>query len=59
MAAALAAIAANPTAARARAARGRDYVCREWNSEKAFTDLSRVLESVARSSAVAAVVRTR
>jgi glycosyltransferase involved in cell wall biosynthesis len=59
MAAALLAIAANPAAARARAARGREYVCRDWNREKAFADLAHVLESVVPPAVVPAAVRTR
>ena len=53
MAAALLAVSADPTQARARAARGREYVCRAWNREKAFADLALVLESVARPSLAA------
>ena len=59
MAAALLAVAADPASARAKAARGREYVCREWNREKAFADLARVLESVALPSTAADAVRTR
>ncbi len=59
MAAALLAVAADPAAARARAVRGRDYVCREWNREKAFADLARVLDSVALPSPAQAAIRTR
>ena len=59
MARALLAVAADPAAARARAARGRDYVCREWNREKAFADLARVLDSVALPPTVPAAIRTR
>ncbi len=47
MADALLAIAANPPAARAQACLGREYVCREWNREKAFGDLAVVLRAVA------------
>lgn len=47
MAAALEAIAANPGDARRRALAGRDYVCREWDSVKAFRDLEDVLWTVA------------
>jgi len=53
MAAALLAVSADPAQARARAARGREYVCRAWNREKAFADLALVLESVARPSLAA------
>jgi glycosyltransferase involved in cell wall biosynthesis len=51
MADALLAIAARPEAARAQARAGREYVCREWSRDKAFGDLARVFESVARTSA--------
>ena len=44
MADALLAIAASPDAARAQALAGREYVCREWNREKAFGDLAVVFE---------------
>ena len=47
MADALLAIAASPDAARAQALLGREYVCREWNREKAFGDLAVVLQAVA------------
>jgi glycosyltransferase involved in cell wall biosynthesis len=40
-------IAANRQASRAQALRGREHVCQEWNSQKAFTDLQKVLETVA------------
>ena len=40
-------IAAHPDEARAEALRGRAYVEREWNREKAFDDLRIVLEEVA------------
>ncbi len=39
-------VAANPAEARAQAMRGRDYVRRHWNRQKAFGDLRRVLEEV-------------
>ena len=48
MADSLMAIAGNPNAARAQARRGREYVCREWNRDKAFGDLAMVLRAVAR-----------
>jgi glycosyltransferase involved in cell wall biosynthesis len=47
MAEALQAMAADPAAARAQAARGRAYVARDWSRERAFGDLARVLEEVA------------
>jgi glycosyltransferase involved in cell wall biosynthesis len=47
MADAILAVAANPNQARAQAQSGREYVCREWNREKAFADLALVMESVA------------
>jgi glycosyltransferase involved in cell wall biosynthesis len=47
MAEALAAIAGNPSAARAQALMGREYVRREWNRSKAFGDLAAVVRSVA------------
>jgi glycosyltransferase involved in cell wall biosynthesis len=47
MADALVAIARNPNAARDQARLGREYVCREWNREKAFGDLAVVLQTVA------------
>jgi len=59
MAAALLAVAADPGPARARASRGREYVCRDWNREKAFADLARVLASVAMPLPAPAAVRTR
>src|SRR5262249_17289372 len=37
-------IAANPEAARAQALRGREHVCKEWNSQKAFTELLETFE---------------
>jgi glycosyltransferase involved in cell wall biosynthesis len=40
-------VAANRGEARAQALRGRDYVVREWNREKAFRDLSEVLRRAA------------
>jgi len=48
MADSLMAIAGNPHAARAQARRGREYVCREWNRDKAFGDLAMVLRAVAK-----------
>jgi glycosyltransferase involved in cell wall biosynthesis len=39
-------VAANPEGARSQALRGRDYVCRHWNRQKAFADLIRTLETV-------------
>ena len=47
MAAALLQIAANPGAARARARRGREYVCRCWSRDRAFRELQQVLEAAA------------
>jgi hypothetical protein len=47
MADALMWIAANPTEARTQATRGRDYVIREWNRAKAFSDLLGIIEEVA------------
>jgi hypothetical protein len=41
-------VAANRDEARAQALRGRDYVVREWNREKAFADLRECLRQVAR-----------
>jgi glycosyltransferase involved in cell wall biosynthesis len=41
-------IAANREEAQGQALRGRDYVCRQWNREKAFSDLRKVLEAVCR-----------
>ena len=46
MAAAILAIAARPDEARAQALLGREYVCREWNREKAFGDLAMVFRAV-------------
>ena len=46
MAGAFLAIAANPRAARRQALRGREYVCREWAREKAFSSLASVLRAV-------------
>jgi len=37
--------------ARAQARRGREYICREWSKEKAFSDLARILDEVAQSGA--------
>lgn len=39
-------IAANPEKARAQALTGREYVIREWNRQKAFSDLAAVFEQV-------------
>jgi glycosyltransferase involved in cell wall biosynthesis len=39
-------ISANPEEAHAQALRGREHVCREWNRQKAFSDLRTVLETV-------------
>jgi glycosyltransferase involved in cell wall biosynthesis len=41
-------IAAHREQAREQALRGRDYVIREWNSKKAFSDLSAVFQQVVR-----------
>jgi Glycosyl transferases group 1 len=46
MATALLAIAAGTRTARAQARRGREYVCREWSREKAFSQLQRTLTAV-------------
>ncbi|HEV3470235.1 MAG TPA: glycosyltransferase [Pyrinomonadaceae bacterium] len=46
-------VAANPAEARAQALRGREYVRRHWNRQKAFGDLRRVLEEVSEGRAVA------
>ena len=46
MARAFLSIAADPDRARAQARAGREYVCREWSREKAFSDLRHVLEEV-------------
>jgi D-inositol-3-phosphate glycosyltransferase len=43
-------VAAHPAEARAQALRGREYVVRQWDSRKAFTDLKRVLDEVALSA---------
>ncbi len=40
-------VAAHPEEARAQALRGREYVVREWNRAKAFSELKQVLEQVA------------
>jgi glycosyltransferase involved in cell wall biosynthesis len=48
MASAILAVAADPASARAQAQAGRDYVCREWNRDKAFADLAIALASVAK-----------
>ena len=37
--------------ARAQALRGREYVCREWTRQKAFSDLARILDEVTQSGA--------
>jgi len=42
-------IAANTEAARAHALQGREYVVREWNRRRAFSDLLITLQQVARS----------
>jgi glycosyltransferase involved in cell wall biosynthesis len=39
-------IAADGQSARARARLGREYVCREWNRERAFSELRRTLTAV-------------
>jgi D-inositol-3-phosphate glycosyltransferase len=39
-------VAHNREAARAQALRGREQVCREWNREKAFSELREILETV-------------
>lgn len=54
MAQALLAVAANPAAARAHARRGREYVCREWNRDRAFRELHRALTEVARGRSTSA-----
>ncbi|PWT99358.1 MAG: hypothetical protein C5B51_27350 [Terriglobia bacterium] len=41
-------VAANPETARAQALRGREYVIREWNHQKAFFDLADVFQQVRR-----------
>jgi glycosyltransferase involved in cell wall biosynthesis len=46
MAEAFLAIAAHPDAARAQALRGREYVCRDWNRDEAFTSLASLLLSL-------------
>jgi hypothetical protein len=46
MAQALLAIAADPASARLQARAGREYVRRDWNKQKAFGDLQRVLQEV-------------
>ena len=43
-------VAANPDQARAQALKGREYVAREWDNEKAFADLARILGEVARAA---------
>jgi glycosyltransferase involved in cell wall biosynthesis len=42
-------IARNPRTARDQALKGREYVMREWDRTKAFSDLRQVLEDVART----------
>src|SRR6266516_1160624 len=42
-------IAANPRAAREQALRGREHVIREWNRDKAFSDLATVFEEVCKA----------
>jgi glycosyltransferase involved in cell wall biosynthesis len=37
--------------ARAQALRGREYVCREWSRQKAFSDLARILDEVTQNGA--------
>ncbi|HVB81617.1 MAG TPA: glycosyltransferase family 4 protein [Candidatus Binataceae bacterium] len=44
-------VASNPEAARAQAMQGRAYVLSEWSRDKAFADLRRVLEQVAKEDA--------
>ena len=39
-------VASNPSAARAQAHRGREYVCHEWSRAKAFHELHRTLAGV-------------
>jgi glycosyltransferase involved in cell wall biosynthesis len=39
-------IAAHPEEARAQALKGREYVMREWDRAKAFSDLARMFEEV-------------
>ena len=39
-------IAANREEARTQALRGREYVMREWDRQKAFSDLALLLEQV-------------
>jgi glycosyltransferase involved in cell wall biosynthesis len=46
-------LAANPDAARIQARAGREYVRREWNKQKAFGDLQRVLHEVVNAASVA------
>jgi glycosyltransferase involved in cell wall biosynthesis len=43
-------IAANKEEARAQALRGREHVCREWNSQKAFAELREILATVSEES---------
>ncbi len=43
-------IASNPSSARGQALKGREYVIREWDCRKAFTDLQRILIEVKESS---------
>jgi hypothetical protein len=39
-------VADDPSAARAQARRGREYVCREWSRTRAFDELHRTLADV-------------
>jgi glycosyltransferase involved in cell wall biosynthesis len=41
-------VAKNPDHARAQALKGREYVMREWNRDKAFSDLAKVFDEVIR-----------
>jgi glycosyltransferase involved in cell wall biosynthesis len=54
MAQALLTIAAHPREARAQARRGRAYVCREWNRDRAFSELQRTLTAAAHGISVGA-----
>ncbi len=51
-------VAANPEQARAQALEGREYVVREWDSEKAFADLARILDEVASVALLSRFTRT-
>jgi glycosyltransferase involved in cell wall biosynthesis len=51
MADAFLSIAKEPDAARDRSRAGREYVCRDWNRDKAFADLAMVLHQLARHPA--------